>query len=137
MSLVLDSSAALAWYFEDERTDAVTAVLRQVAEDGAVVPAIWPLEVANGLLMAIRRRRIEAAFANAAIGELRALLITIDAETNTYAWGETFGLAGKFGLTLYDAAYLELAQRRGLPLASLDGRLRAAASELAIPVLGL
>jgi predicted nucleic acid-binding protein len=127
----------LAWYFEDERTDAVTLVLRRVGETGAFVPALWRLEVANGLQIAIRRRRIDSAYRDASLNELRALPISTDAETDNRAWDEILRLADRFGLTLYDAAYLELAQRLRLPLASLDGDLRGAADRLGVPVLGI
>jgi predicted nucleic acid-binding protein len=137
VSLVLDSSATLAWYFEDERTDAVTAVLRQVGEIGAVVPALWRLEVANGLQMAVRKRRIDAAYRDGSLRELRALEIVVDPETDTHAWADTLTFAHRFDLTLYDAAYLELARRLRLPLASLDAKLRSAASAMGIALLGL
>jgi predicted nucleic acid-binding protein len=137
VSLVLDSSATLAWYFEDERTEAVTAVLRQVGEAGAVVPALWRLEVANVLQMAVRKSRIDSAYRDGSLRELRALAITIDAETDVRAWDDTLHLAHRFDLTLYDAAYLELARRLRLPLASLDEKLRAAAGASGIALLGL
>lgn len=137
MSLVLDSSATLAWYFEDERTDAVTTVLRQVGETGAVVPALWRLEVANGLQMAVRRGRIDTAYRDGSLRELRALEIVVDPETDTRAWHDTLALAHRFDLTLYDAAYLELARRLHLPLASLDVKLRSAAGAEGIALLGL
>lgn len=137
MSLVLDSSATLAWYFEDERTDAITAVLRRVGEAGAVVPALWRLEIANGLQMAVRRGRIDATYRDGALRELRALAIAIDPETDVRAWDDTLPLAHRFDLTLYDAAYLELARRLRLPLASLDIKLRSAAGALGIALLGL
>lgn len=137
MSLVLDSSATLAWFFEDERTDPVTAVLRQVGEAGAIVPALWRLEVANGLQMAVRRGRIDTAYREGALRELRALAITVDPETDARAWDETLPLAHRFDLTVYDAAYLELARRLRLPLASLDAKLRSAASASGIALLGL
>jgi predicted nucleic acid-binding protein len=135
--LVLDSSATLAWHFEDERTDAITAVLRQVGEAGAVVPALWRLEVANGLQMAVRKGRIDAAYRDGSLRELRALAIAVDPETDARAWEDTLPLAHRFDLTVYDAAYLELARRVRLPLASLDVKLRSAASAVGIVLLGL
>jgi predicted nucleic acid-binding protein len=137
VSLVLDSSATLAWFFENERTDAVTAVLRQVGELGAVVPTLWRLEVANGLQMAVRKGRIDAAYRDGSLRELRAFAITVDPETDARAWDDTLSLAHRFDLTLYDAAYLELARRLRLPLASLDIRLRAGAGAVGISLLGL
>jgi len=136
VSLVIDSSITLAWFFEDERSAAADAVLRQVAESGAVVPSLWRLEVANALQMAIRRQRIDARFRDASIADLRALPIAIDAETDRYAWGASLILAERCQLTLYDAAYLELAQRIGAPLATRDQPLRAAAKAIGIALKG-
>lgn len=136
MSLVIDSSITLAWFFEDERSAGADAVLRQVAESGAVAPALWKLEVANGLQMAVRRKRIDEAFRDASIADLRALGVAIDAQTDQQAWSTTLQLADRWRLTLYDAAYLELAQRLGLPLATLDKELRAAGTALGLSVVG-
>ena len=136
MSLVIDSSITLAWFFEDERSAGADAVLRQVAESGAVAPALWKLEVANGLQMAVRRKRIDEAFRDASIADLRALGVVIDAQTDQQAWSTTLQLADRWRLTLYDAAYLELAQRLSLPLATLDKELRAAGTALGLSVLG-
>ena len=136
MSFVLDNSVALTWCFEDERTPATTALLEQVAESGALAPTLWPLEALNGLLVAERRGRLDAARRQRLSGFLRALPITIDDETASHAWSATADLAERFNLSSYDAAYLELAQRRHLPLASLDRGLRAAATALGLTVLG-
>ena len=136
MSLVLDPSLASSWYFEDERTPATDALLDRVADQGATVPGLWRLEVANGLRTAIRRKRIDKAFRDRAIAQLARLPITIDPDTDHYAWTTTLELADRFGLTSYDAAYLELAHRRTLPLATLDEPLRAAASALGVLLLG-
>jgi predicted nucleic acid-binding protein len=136
MSLVLDSSATLGWVLDDETTDAIRHVFDRVVEEGAVVPGLWRLEVANGLAMAVRRRRINPAIRDAALADLALLDIAIDAETNAQAWATTLRLADEHGLTLYDAAYLELAARRAIPLASLDEDLRRAAGRLGVAVLG-
>jgi len=136
VNLVIDSSITLAWFFEDERSDLADAVLRQVAQSGAVVPSLWRLEVANALHMAVRRKRIDAKFRDASIADLRSLPIAIDPETDRHAWGTSLNLAERCQLTLYDAAYLELAQRVGLPLASLDSQLRAAGAAVGVTLLG-
>ena len=86
--------------------------------------------------MAVRRHRIDADFRRAALADLALLDITTDPYTDSFAWGETLTLADRFRLTLYDAAYLELAQRRTLPLATLDKELCDAASALGVRVLG-
>lgn len=136
MRPVLDSSATLAWIFGDETTEAVRHLVETVADEGAIVPVLWRLEIANSLTVAVRRGRIDAGFRDAALRDLALLDIAIDPQTNAQAWTATVQLADRFRLTLYDAAYLELAQRRSLPLASLDGDLRAAARTLDIALLG-
>ncbi|GMV01826.1 MAG: hypothetical protein AMXMBFR52_14820 [Burkholderiales bacterium] len=136
MSLVLDSSITLAWLFEDERTPAADEVLQRVVENGAVAPSLWRLEVANGLQTAVRRGRIDPAFRDASIADLQALMVAVDPETHARAWADTLELAARHGLTLYDAAYLELARRRRLPLATLDRELRAAADVNGVELLG-
>ena len=137
MSLVLDSSATLAWIYSDATTNPIRRLFEAVGEEGAVVPALWRLEIANSLTVAIRRGRIEANFRRAALTDLALLDIAIDDQTDVHAWGETLRVADSFELTVYDAAYLELAQRRNLPLATLDGELRAAAKALGIRLLGM
>lgn len=126
MSLVIDASITLAWFFEDERTDKADEVMRQVASGGATVPSLWRLEVANALQSAVRQKRIDGSFRDASLASLRVFPIVTDDETDERAWEETLRLAERCQLTLYDAAYLELAQRLRLPLASLDRGLRAA-----------
>lgn len=137
MSLVLDSSATLAWIYQDEVNDVTKQIFERVAKSRAWVPAIWRLEVANGLQTGVRRGRIDAAYRDLALGDLALLDISIDQDTDKYAWSSTLHLADRFRLTLYDAAYLELAQRRSLPLASLDEKLRAAARGLDVLLIGV
>ena len=136
MSFVLDNSVALTWCFEDERTPATTALLERVGEAGALAPGLWPLEALNGLLVAERRGRFDSARRQQLAGFLRALPIKLDDETASQAWTTTVSLAERFALSAYDAAYLELAQRHRLPIATLDRDLRAAATALGLPVLG-
>jgi len=137
MSLVIDASLTVAWYFEDETTPATEAILDRVSEAGATVPTLWRLEVANAFQSAIRRKRITAPYRDQSLAELTQMPITIDADTNVYAWTTTLRLAERFALTIYDSAYLELAQRRSLPLATLDAALREAAAALGVTLLGL
>ncbi len=134
MSLVLDSSTAVAFVIEDERTPAVTSLVQRVAEAGGVVPSLWRLEVANALMVAVKRGRITAAIRDGGLADFRELPIEVDGETDQRAWSSTLRLAERVGLTLYDAAYLELADRRGLPIATLDQRLRAAAAAVGVGV---
>jgi predicted nucleic acid-binding protein len=134
---VLDSSATLAWIYGDETTGPIRRLFDAVGDEGAVVPALWRLEIANSLTVAVRRGRIEASFRRAALTDLALLDIAIDDQTDAHAWGEALRVADLFRLTVYDAAYLELAQRRNLPLATLDGELRAAAKSLGLGLMGM
>jgi predicted nucleic acid-binding protein len=137
VSLVIDSSIALAWIYHDERSEPIERIFDIVTESGAWVPAIWRLEVANGLQQGIRRRRIDQAYRDGALADLNDLEISIDADTDTFAWSTTLDLADRFRLTLYDACYLELAERLHLPLATLDRDLRAAGEGLGLELLGM
>lgn len=137
MSLVLDSSVTLARIYTDEVTEAVAQVFEQVARAGAWVPSIWRLEVANGLQQGVLKRRISVGFRNDSLADLELFEISVDRETDTFAWTSSLKLAERFRLTLYDACYLELAQRRELPLASLDRELRAAGRALDLRLLGV
>ena len=127
----------IAWLLEDERSDAVDKVLRHVMDNGALVPSIWRLEVANMLRVAVRRGRCDEATVDRAIDMFIDLPIAIDEETDLHAWNSTLALARAEGLTLYDAAYLELAKRRRLPLATLDRDLVAAATKQDVPIFTL
>jgi predicted nucleic acid-binding protein len=89
VSVVLDSSITLSWYFEDERTDASYAVLQLVAEEGAVVPPLWRFEVANGLQMAVRRKRIDSDFRDGSLADLTKLEIATDPDSDAHAWSQS------------------------------------------------
>ena len=136
MSLVLDSSATLAWIFLDERCPPITAVFDQLVNTGAWVPSLWRLEVANVLEINVRRDRIDPDFRDKTLADLALLPIQTDADTDRHAWGTTLRLAERHRLTTCDAAYLELALRRSLPLASLDHQLRTAAISEGVTLLG-
>lgn len=136
MSLVLDSSLALNWFFEDEEIPEGEAVLTQVTNSGAIVPSLWKLEMANAFLTAIRRKRIDIAYRDQALARLANLRIEVDPDTDARAWTATIQLADRFRLTAYDAAYLELAQRRNLPLATRDRELRVAGAAVRLTLLG-
>jgi predicted nucleic acid-binding protein len=137
MSLVLDSSVTLAWVYINETTEAISQVFDLLSESGAWVPGLWRLEVANILKMGVRRGRHDADFRDSTLADLALLPIHLDPETGQQAWGATARLEDRHPLTLYDAAYLELALRRGLPLATLDQDLRAAASTEKAQLLAL
>jgi predicted nucleic acid-binding protein len=135
-ALAVDCSATIAWFMPDEASAQSEAVRTRVTDEGAIVPALWPIEVGNTFLLAVRYRRISAEQRIRAVQALTALPISIDDETLSRAWQETSTLAERFRLTLYDACYLELAQRRNLPLATLDRELRTAATALGLTLLG-
>lgn len=134
MSLVIDSSLTLAWLFADERSKATDLLFEAVLRDGAVVPSLWRLEVANALEMAVRRERVDTQFRDDSLRDLAMLPIAIDSDTDSHAWGATLGIAIRCGLTLYDAAYLELAQRQRLPLGTLDRDLRKGGRAIGVEV---
>lgn len=136
MSLVLDSSVTLAWLFSDEGGAAVDEVFAQVVAGKAWVPTLWRLEVANSLTTALRRQRITAEFRDQSLADLALLNIVADPDTDALAWSATLRLADHHRLTLYDAAYLELALRLNLPLATLDQDLRRAAQVQGVLLLG-
>jgi len=136
VSLVLDCSITLAWVYSDETTEPVRRVFELLRPSGAWVPGLWRLEVANVLQMGVRRKRHDAAFRDATLADLAQLPIQVDAEKDQHSWGATLHLAERHQLTLYDAAYLELALRRDIPLATLDEDLRRAASAEKVALLG-
>jgi predicted nucleic acid-binding protein len=131
---VVDSSIALTWCFEDEASPETDRLFERVRDDGAVVPGLWHLEVANVLLQAERRGRISRADVARRLMLISDLPIAIDQETTPRAWREILSLARAENLTAYDAAYLELAERRGLPLMTRDNELGAAARRLGVTV---
>jgi predicted nucleic acid-binding protein len=134
-ALVLDCSVAVSWLFQDEADSGSDALQEVVAEKGAIVPALWPLEVANVLLQAERRGRVTAADTDERLHLLASLPVTIDDAAGNLASAGIVMLAREHGLTSYDAAYLELAARAGVPLATLDKALRKAAANAGVKVL--
>lgn len=136
MSLVLDCSATLAWVFPDETSKPIQSVLEQIVEQGALVPDLWRIEVANSLTMAFRSGRMTEEERTTSLSDLADLEIVVDDETGARVWSDTIGLADRYRLTVYDASYLELALRLSLPLATLDSELRKAARSARVPLLG-
>jgi predicted nucleic acid-binding protein len=126
MAFVLDTSVTMAWCFEDEATGATDAVLSRLANERAVVPPLWRLEVANVLIVAERRGRMTEAQSGRFVSLLSQLPIDLDSQDVPVS--NVADAARRHGLSSYDAAYLLLAQRRGLSLATLDEALSAAAS---------
>lgn len=132
---VIDSSVALSWCFEDEASPETDRLFERVRDDGAIVPGLWHLEVANVLLQAEKRGRITAGDVATRLDLIAELPISVDHETTSRAWREILTLARAEGLTSYDAAYLEIAVRRGLPLLTRDHELARAARRCGIAVL--
>jgi predicted nucleic acid-binding protein len=127
-SFVADASVAIAWVHPAQATPETDAMLdRLVAGDSLVVPALWPLEVANALTVLRRRRKLTPGEAQTALEILRDLPVVVDHEAASIAFSRLVDLASEHGLTVYDATYIELARRTQLPLASNDARMKQAA----------
>ena len=135
MNFVLDCSITMTWCFEDEATAYTDSLLMLLAEGSVRVPSIWPLEVANVLALSERRGRTNQAKITRFLHLLNDLPIAIDAKTGEKAFTEILTLARSNRLTAYDAAYLELALREGLPLATLDEGLKKVAGNLGVALL--
>jgi predicted nucleic acid-binding protein len=136
VNFVLDASIALSWCFEDEGGDGALRILRRLGDEEAVVPSLWGLEVANGLLMAERRGRMDPAAVSRAGNLLLSLPIILEPPTRSRPFLAIQPLARKHRLSAYDGAYLELAVRRGIPIATLDGELKRAARREGLEVAG-
>jgi predicted nucleic acid-binding protein len=134
--LVIDSSVTIAWCFPDEQDDYSQSILDALATEPAFVPYLWHLEVANSLLVGERRKRSTQANTVHWMSFLASLPITVDEETKTHAFADITQLGRTQNLSSYDAAYLELAMRRGLPLATLDEKLKTAAKAVGVALYG-
>jgi len=130
--IVIDSSVFLAWCLADEEEPTATGAMRQVTEEGGVAPRIWWYELRNALLMNERRGRISPQQVLDTLTDSLALGISMDDQHDE---SQLLELARRYELTVYDAAYLEVAFRRGLPLATLDSRLRGAAKAVGVAVV--
>ena len=132
---VVDASMAFAWVYPSQATVEADVLLERVRAGAAVVvPPIWFLEVANGLLAAQRRRMLTASERTRALEQMSAMSVRVDDEGVRAAFGRTSALAEEYGLSVYDASYLEVALRRSLPLASRDRAVREAASRRGVDV---
>lgn len=131
---VLDCSITMAWCFEDESNDYTDSILENLKKAIAIVPTIWPLEVANVLLLSKKKKRITEVQLASFIDALSVLPISIDSSTGSRAIHSVFALADQLDLTIYDATYLELAMREKIPLVTLDKELIIAANKLQIPI---
>jgi len=131
---VIDNSVVMSWCFEDETNHYTESVLESLENAEAVVPAIWPLEVGNVLLVAERKKRLSPAAAVRFLELLDGLPISVEQETPARMLKEIVSLARKHGLTTYDASYLDLAMRTGAPISTLDKSLIKAAKKCKVPI---
>ncbi|HEV8696147.1 MAG TPA: type II toxin-antitoxin system VapC family toxin [Candidatus Limnocylindrales bacterium] len=131
---VVDASMALAWCFDDESTPATVDVLHRLLLEGGIVPAHWPLEIANALRFAAESGRVDEP----TIARARTIVMDLPIDVLPVETPTALGLiepAQRHRLTVYDAAYLELADIRGLGLATLDGRLAAACRKTGVSLI--
>jgi len=131
----MDCSVTMGWCFEDEGDDSSEAILDVLGPWEAVVPSIWSFEVANTLLVGERRKRISKLDSSNFLSFLAVLPVTIDDSSTGRALGPILALAREYGLSAYDAAYLELAMRESLPLATRDRVLERTAVSLGVSVV--
>jgi predicted nucleic acid-binding protein len=131
---VLDGSVTLAWLFLDEQDPYADAIVAKLPNLEMLVPRLWHVEIANVLLVGERRKRCSQADTTQWLSYLGSLPIVVDASTEARAWSDTVGLARQHALTAYDAAYLEIALREGVPLATLDAPLKGAAQAVGVPI---
>lgn len=132
---VIDASVALAWCFDDEATAATRALLDRFTDESAEVPSLWHLEIANALVVGERNRRITPARTSEFIALIGTLPIVADEQTPRLALTTVLDLARSEALSTYDASYLELAMRRGVPLATKDNALAKAARRVGVTLL--
>lgn len=135
MRLVLDCSATMAWAFEDELDSHAIALLKRLRGGEAYVPCIWPLEVCNSLLVSERKKRLTEAESVYFLELLAGLTIRVDVVPLVATLKTLPSLAREHKLSSYDAAYLDLAMREGLPLATRDDRLKTAAKRIGLTIV--
>ncbi len=134
-AFVLDCSVAMSWAFEDEKSPQTDRLLDRARDHGAVVPSLWFLEVANAFVQAELRGRTSRSVTVQTIKRLQLLPIEVDDGTASRAFHEVIDIARSEGLTTYDAAYLELAIRRAVPLATKDRELAKASRRRGVSLL--
>ena len=135
-AFVPDASVTLPWCFEDERTPFTESLLNRIrAREEAIVPSHWPAEILNSLVQAKKRGRIPEETIQRFLRDLSSFPILVDNERSLAVWERVRSLAETHRLTAYDAAYLELAQRTGVPLATLDRELQKAVRAENVPLL--
>jgi len=129
---VLDASVTMAWCFEDEANAYADAVLDSLTAVTALAPAVWPLEIGNVLAVAERRKRIDKAGSIRFISLLMQLPVIVEPESPQRVFAEILALAREHELSTYDASYLDMSMRYGVPLATQDGRLQKAARQAGV-----
>ncbi len=134
-SFVVDNSVVMTWCFQDQADPYADSVLDRLTEATAYVPSVWPLEVANVLLTAERKKYIGQADSIRFVSLLQQLPIVVDYESPQKVMHDLIGLGRAYGLSSYDASYLNLAMKKGLPLATLDKNLREAAKSVGVQLL--
>lgn len=134
-NFVVDNSVVMTWCFSDETNKYSDAILDSLNTSTAFVPSIWPLEVGNVLLVAERRKRLSEADSTRFITLLSELPIVIEQEQPERMMKDILALARKYKISTYDASYIDLAMRKGLPIASLDKDLRKAARRSRVAIL--
>jgi predicted nucleic acid-binding protein len=135
--IVIDASVALAWCFPDETSDYADAVLMALEGQVALVPAIWPVEITNALLVGERRKRIRRAELQRFVELLKGLDIIEDSQTVTETVHHISPIAREYDLSAYDAAYLDVAIRHEMPLATLDGAVQKAARSARVKLFAI
>lgn len=133
--IVIDASVALAWCFPDEASGYADAALAALEGRTVIVPALWPIEIANALAVAERRKRIGQLEVRRFVELLGALTVIMDSQPVTESISNLLPLAREYSLSAYDAAYLDVAMRHGAPLATLDGNLQKAGRKVGIEIL--
>jgi predicted nucleic acid-binding protein len=134
---VVDNSIVMTWCFKDEADPYADAVLKSLTENEAIVPAIWPLEVVNVLLVAERRKRLHESDSIRFLSLLSQLPVYIERTWPEKMMTQLLALGRDNSLSSYDAAYLELAMRQGLSIATLDSKLLKAAKRVRVPILAI
>ncbi|MBN2311309.1 MAG: type II toxin-antitoxin system VapC family toxin [Candidatus Hydrogenedentes bacterium] len=133
---VVDNSVVMAWCFEDEVGEYADAVLQCLEDGEAIVPAIWPLEIGNALLVAERKRRLGKADVVRFLELVSSLPLSVEQETPERMLTDIIALARELGLSTYDASYLDLAMRSGVPIATQDKSLMKAARKCGVRLQG-
>jgi predicted nucleic acid-binding protein len=134
---IVDNSIVMTWCFKDEVNQYADAVLDSLMDATAIVPAIWPLEVVDVLLVAERRNRLHASDSIRFLSLLSQLPILVERAWPERMMKELLALGRENSLSSYDAAYLEIAMRQGLPIATLDGKLLDGAKRVNVPILNI